>query len=156
MLSTIICATNSTQNERQSPWVLPNEIYKLFHKDTADGTKDEQNALVRAKGWWSKGAGTTELCLINPTVLHFWNPWTFHKLNRNLYGGFNVRHYKLIHVLFLLKTLQLNTVFGMWCIWPWGSRKCNERHRSNIILLYTQLQVQLPFLSAVTWKIQIG
>ena len=42
---------------------------KLFHKDTADGTKDEQNAFVRAYGWWSKGVGTTELCVGKTTLL---------------------------------------------------------------------------------------
>ena len=28
-------------------------------------------------------------------------PWTFHKPNRNLYGGFDIRRYKLIYVLLL-------------------------------------------------------
>ena len=40
---------------------------KLFHKNIEEGTKDEWYAVVRAKGWWSNGAGATVLCLGNST-----------------------------------------------------------------------------------------
>ena len=36
---------NDLNSAARASWV------KLFHKDTADRTKDEQNALVCAKGW---------------------------------------------------------------------------------------------------------
>ena len=90
-------------------------------------------------------------------------PWTFHKPNRNLDGGFNIRHYKLICGFFFFKPYNWTLSLACELPWPWGSRKCNDGHQSNIILLYTQ--VQLPFLSsyfckntcksADTWKIQI-
>ena len=74
-------------------------------------------------------------------------PWTFHKPNRNLYGGFNTRRYKLVYSFFLIKPYNWTLSLACEVPWPWGGRKCNDRHQSNIniILLYTN--VWLPLLS---------
>ena len=41
-------------------------------------------------------------------------PWTFHKPNRNLYGGFNIRRYKLTYGFFFLENPRPIIELYLW------------------------------------------